>query len=263
MKQIVDWFQNHPELSVLATIAGLVGFPLGLWGLYIAIVSRKKNKLCFAASGNNLITGYVSKFSNLKISFNDNPVKTLSVSKILIWNGGNETIRRDDISDVSPLVISSHEDIFIYESSVIEFSEMANSVEIAQIDSQNIKIGFDYLDPGDGFVIQVIHSGESFAVLAISGKVKGVKNIRQLSLWRGKMYLPLMVVFFCLLFISTLLFSLLSPKVDSKSNTAWSYFEFVMFAVIIGSSFLATNKKMNSFVSNIFYRLPKWYKFDY
>src|SRR2546425_3910865 len=54
----------------------------------------------------NLVQDFTTKFTKLELLFGGKPIRTISVSKISIWNEGNETIHASDIADADRLRLS-------------------------------------------------------------------------------------------------------------------------------------------------------------
>jgi hypothetical protein len=65
--------------------------------------------------------------------------------------------------------------IKIFETSVIETSAAANNVGLTLVDHPIVgsAIGFDFLDPGDGAVFSVVHSGNKLTDIRLNGEIIG------------------------------------------------------------------------------------------
>jgi hypothetical protein len=124
-----------------------------------------------------LIKGYSSLFEKLEIQYGGQKIENLTVSKIVFWNNGNETIDRGDLA-IHPYIWPRIEGTNILDVKVITTSTVGNRFESIMLpDRRFIALSFDYLDAQQGAVIQVIHTGVSIAPLMIDGEVKGVKRI--------------------------------------------------------------------------------------
>ena len=86
---------------------GIIGLVLGIIGIVLSVRSVKKKEPVYSIRSNNLISGSVSTLSNLLISYKNQKIENLTVSKILFYNRGSETLRRHDIQTINPLKISS------------------------------------------------------------------------------------------------------------------------------------------------------------
>jgi hypothetical protein len=65
--------------------------------------------------------------------------------------------------------------IKIFETAVIETSAAANNVGLTLVDHPVVgsAIGFDFLDPGDGAVFSVVHSGNKLTDIRLNGEIIG------------------------------------------------------------------------------------------
>ena len=67
---------------------------------------RRYKQLAFYVTTWNLVQDFATKFTKLELLFGGKPIRTISVSKISIWNEGNETIHASDIADADRLRLS-------------------------------------------------------------------------------------------------------------------------------------------------------------
>src|SRR5688500_3410655 len=91
--------------------ADYIGYALAVLSLIYAYYHYRKGlkikEPVYSIKSNNLISGSTSTLENLNISYKDYKVENLTVSKILFYNRGAETINRQDIETINPLKISS------------------------------------------------------------------------------------------------------------------------------------------------------------
>jgi hypothetical protein len=100
-----------------------------------------------------------------------------TITKILFWNDGKETIRLDDIAQEDPLEINVAEDARILDIRAIQRKPPTNGFEVNLSDDQlSATLGFDYIDKDEGAVIQVIHTGRSGKEISLRGRVAGAGN---------------------------------------------------------------------------------------
>lgn len=105
---------------------------------------------------------------NLHIKYREKEVNELSTTYYTIWNGGNETIQKEDVVSSRPLTIRAVEGA-ILDAQIINASDESCMCNLETADD-SIVIRFDYFDPTDGVVLRIIHSGE---VSDLDGKIKG------------------------------------------------------------------------------------------
>jgi hypothetical protein len=161
-------------------VIGIVGVVLAIVGLIASYYFYKKSvrikEPVYSIKSNNLISGSASTLHNLNISYKKRRVKNLTVSKILFYNRGAETINRQDIATINPLKIAS-ETCTVLDASVLQVNNPANVFKvILEKGSQDVFIDFDYLDKNQGAVIQVVHTGLSSENIGLYGDIKGVEK---------------------------------------------------------------------------------------
>lgn len=130
---------------------------------------------------NNLISGYSSKYKNLELFYKKEKVESFTVSKILFFNRGAETIHHSDVSSLDQIQIlpSSGK---ILDVAILQVNNPSNDFSVNHDKSKDaVVVDFDYIDNNQGVVIQIVHTGSSFAPLKISGSIKGVKKVVELS----------------------------------------------------------------------------------
>lgn len=165
--QINDWFFSNlwSIISLIITIS---------FAIYFYFRSKKVKLPLYSHWSINIINELVNKFESLKMTYSGLPIENLTVTKILFWNGGNDTIDDQDISRVDPLKIHIKENYKILESNVLYSKNPANqfSVKTAN-DKSDAILKFDYLDKDEGGIVQLIHTGISDKDIEIQGTIKG------------------------------------------------------------------------------------------
>lgn len=99
----------------------------------------------------------------VEVRYRGNPVPRLTRSTIWIWNAGKKTVRRSDIAEHDPLRL-------VFDGQVLNCRIRKLSREVTRIRANieqepqgAILCQFDFLDPGDGGVFEVLHSGSDEA----------------------------------------------------------------------------------------------------
>ena len=131
--------------------------------------SRRVKRLCYAVTTANLIQDYSSKLSGLKIEYKGKNPSSLSVSKIVIWNDGNETINRADIAEADPLRIMIERGVELLDASFVGIIEPGNQFVL----DPGLLVSFNYLDKDDGATIQLVHTGTPESTIIFYGRIKG------------------------------------------------------------------------------------------
>src|SRR5690242_3696669 len=96
---------SNPWIVLATLIIGILGFPVGILGVYLTVRAWKRKTPKILKRSSNLVEGLSDRMSKVKILFNNAEVTNLTITKIAFWNAGNETISRDDITVAEPLII--------------------------------------------------------------------------------------------------------------------------------------------------------------
>jgi hypothetical protein len=166
---------------------GLLGFYVGLLSIIVSIVvgvyfyqrAKREKAPCWAIRTNNLIVGTKSKLPNIEITYNGQQVENISVSRLLFWNDGADTIDHSDMVRSSPLRIVGDNGATLLDATILRANNATNSFSVSSPTSENTcLLDFEYLDKGEGALIQVVHTGISSNDLKVVGAIKGVKSLR-------------------------------------------------------------------------------------
>jgi len=170
-----EWLKiitDNPYVTLGLLLLAVVTFILMILFYYR---SKRIKRPYYAVRSINLIQNFRSKLSSLKISYKDEQVENLTISNVAFWNGGKETIRENDITNVKPLKILLKEPYKILDAKIICSNNPANEISVGEVgsDGRTLLINFEYLDANEGFVLQIIHDGDSSYDLSVSGIIIG------------------------------------------------------------------------------------------
>jgi hypothetical protein len=161
-------------------LLGLVGIPLGI---FLHYRSKKERLPQYAVRNNNIIKGHKEKYPALKIHFEGHgeEISNLSISRLVMWNGGKETIKKQDV--VKPgITVQVKDGCKILDVSVVQFTTDKNKFTITKAqDKLSATIAFDYCDKDEGAVFQIFHTGTSYDDLTIAGTIMGVGEPKRVS----------------------------------------------------------------------------------
>lgn len=160
------------------TLLGWIGALFSLISLSLAVFfyfrSKKKTRIAFQSDFVSLVGNPVSVFPNeVEISFSGQIVPCISSNTIVIWNCGNQTISGDDLVNKDPLRLEVPDDNRILKYRVLKQTRDVNEWKFDQSDDKILNLTFDYLDPGDGISLEVIHTATG-RDLEVTGTVKGM-----------------------------------------------------------------------------------------
>lgn len=160
-----------------ADILNVLGFAVGVIGLGYSFYEAKKNRgfrLVYQYDGYGVIRNSQSNVPDgFEVSFHGVPIDNLILSKVFIWNKGRAPLRATDIAMSDPLKISFDETPDILHAKVSRSTRDANGVQISVDSGKKFgNVTFDFLDPKDGFVVDLWHIGSSIRPV-ISGTIIG------------------------------------------------------------------------------------------
>ena len=153
-------------IAFIATLCSIISIPLSIYYFW----KSKRFKAILFCSRSITVIEDMPEDERLKLYLGDRSIKRLVITKVAIWNAGNETIRSTDFIASNPLQISFIEPDTVIES-YLSYANKKSTEIVASLVSSNksILLGFEYLDPSDGMVLKVIHEGDSKESTYIEG----------------------------------------------------------------------------------------------
>jgi hypothetical protein len=156
----------------IGDILSYSGWGIGVIGLAVGVLSiPRRIKPLYAVTGNVV----VSKGSdpNIQVTYKGEAVPRVTRTRIAFWNGGRKTLRRSDISDAFPLAIRMPQGSTILDDKWIGAVGDRNGAHTARtVGVEQIDLGFQYLEPGQGFVAEVTHTHATWD-LVVDGDIVG------------------------------------------------------------------------------------------
>jgi hypothetical protein len=177
-------------LTFLANNAvGLVGIAItATLAYYFYIRGRRAKQPCWATRITRLVTDRVSALPGIDIRFNGEAIQQLAVSRVVFYNKGAETIRRADIPKTAPLRIVAADKVRMLGVSLLATNNAANASAVAfEANNTLADLTFDYLDQGDGLVVEVIHTGSEPTDIRMDGAIIGAKELRLVKLGTNRL----------------------------------------------------------------------------
>ncbi len=163
-------------LPILIGVAGIVAT--------VAVYSftRRAKEPTWSVRTTDVVTKRTGGLTGLAVTFNGQTVSDLSVSRIVIFNGGNDPIRRTDIAPAAPLSLTVPTDASMLDASIVAVSNSANRLTVGFDREKNTAlIDFDYLSKNEGAVVDVVHFGGTRATAAVTGVIIGASQLRYLN----------------------------------------------------------------------------------
>lgn len=174
MTKMIDVFNQNPWVIFLCFCIAILSLFLGIVFFF---ASRKKKDFRYSYNSNRLIKDFTQQIDGLNISYKTESIESLTVTKYVFWNKGNETINSSDFPSTSKLRIKIKGDFKILDSNIIFTKNETNNVKCELINNEEVLLTFDYLDKGEGFVVQLIHTSPNNKDLYVNGTIKGIGDI--------------------------------------------------------------------------------------
>jgi len=176
-----NFISANPELVAALGVIGTIGSIVLALLLYRFAKPRKL--LAYATRTFRILPQPSVQIPRLEVTYNSHAVKALSVTRLTIWNAGNESLRRADIPPAHPPVITVPDGINLFEGKIVERTSAANNVSLESVYEPVIGYGldFDFLDPGDGAVFHVVHEGTRLTDVRLTGELIGARIRRTLA----------------------------------------------------------------------------------
>lgn len=169
MNEILNWVNSTEWLNILYLV-------LALLSILVAIIQtrkvEKKKKIYYDVRSINVLSESLKEKGKIQVIYNKSKIEDLTISKILIWNGGNTPIRRDDIANRDPVTIQFTDQYDILNAEFVYKSSIANNFSMDLMDA-GIKVDFDFLDPKQGCLIKLAHTGNSSSDVILTGTIIG------------------------------------------------------------------------------------------
>ena len=162
----------------LGSLFGAAGLAFGVYQLY----RKHEPKLVYQYVGQRLIDDTPSVLSNaVSVFYKGEAVPRVSILKIILWNDGNLPIRGKDIVGSTGIFCTLSSDSRILSVEISKSTESRNEFEVrtAQDCENAMSFKFSYLNPGDGVLISILHTGSNSFVcfdVAAVGMSNGIRS---------------------------------------------------------------------------------------
>ena len=155
---------NLKELLSKAWLSGLFGLfggLIGVVGIVLFVATRSRSRIAAQINSLELVGGNSVLPDEIEFLFRGTKVPKVTLSRIAVWNSGNQTLTGDQIVDGDPLRIVTSEGSEILEASILKRTRQVNEFSCVRVNDvpNGAFCRFDYLDPQDGALIQIIHTG--------------------------------------------------------------------------------------------------------
>jgi len=162
-------------------LIGIIGILLTIIGIPVTFIvarrSRQRPDLRYLVDFDVLLRPTDQLFDEgLYMTLGPQKIDSLSRTRLAFWNQRGDTVRSADVLESDPLRLQFSSKDQPLQARVITMSRTQISLETT-LDSEFEScalINFDFLDAGDGGVVEVIHQGTEKPVLV--GTIRGAKS---------------------------------------------------------------------------------------
>ena len=158
-------------------IMGIIGGAIlsAIISFVFFVLSKRRRKISYTKHTYKVIMDELPKINELEIKYKGNDVTDLSYSQIEIINSGNETLELDDFPKSKHLSINTKGQFFINTPDELEIASSNNAItiDVIIISPQKIEINFDYFNPHDKIILNILHTND----INVNGNIKGGKLI--------------------------------------------------------------------------------------
>jgi hypothetical protein len=153
----MDALRDFLNQNWIGTLIGLCGTIIGI---VLAFAFAPRPRLAAQVNTLELVGPNAVLPHEIEFFFQGKKVPQVTLSKIAVWNIGNKTIQGHQIVNSDPVRIVISEGS-VLETVILHRTRAVNDFAcVLRSGSDNqIECRFDYLDVGDGALIQVIHTG--------------------------------------------------------------------------------------------------------
>ncbi|WP_213150463.1 hypothetical protein [Stutzerimonas balearica] len=180
-KQAFD-FLNQGWVGSLIGVAGILA------GLFFSYkFSRKSPRPAYQRSYLTLLGKEEDNLPDeVEVFYQGSKVERLTKSKIVFWNDGNEVLERSKFVSSDPVTVAFPQGTNILSYHVVKPTREVINFSVNKVLSENnsLRIEFDYLDPKDGAVIEILHDGAAKYPMitgSFMGVPKGIENYGSVS----------------------------------------------------------------------------------
>ena len=97
--------------------------------------------------------------SEITVQYRENPIPRLTSSTVWMWNSGKKTVRGADIVAHDPLQLHFGGEILDVRIKKVSRGVLRIAADTPEEIGGIVRCGFEFLDPGDGGVLEVLHTG--------------------------------------------------------------------------------------------------------
>jgi hypothetical protein len=171
-------FFNFMNQGWVGSLIGTVGIILGVVGIFSYRISKSIAKPSFQKSSLRLIGRDEDSLPDeVEVTYKGRKVERLTRTTLILWNNGTEVLDGNSIVENDPLRFEFSEGENILSYKILRRNNDANRLKIERCEGRaaQLSLDFDYLNPKDGAVIEILHDSIN-RYPSIKGSIKGVPS---------------------------------------------------------------------------------------
>ncbi|MGG1552939.1 hypothetical protein [Paenibacillus ferrarius] len=165
---------NFLNLGITGSIIGIVGIIFGFIFYRKSTIGPRPN---YQMASLRLLGKNSEEFNDgeVEILYLGEKVERVTKTQVAFWNSGTSLINGKDIVVSDPLRFNFEKESKVLSTSLISSTREVNQIELkVPSDCQSaVECNFEFLDPGDGFIFEVLHT-DTGKYPQLNGTIKGI-----------------------------------------------------------------------------------------
>jgi hypothetical protein len=141
---------------------------------YFYVKSKKEKVPRYAMVSNNIIRD-LPPMQELRVTYRGQIVENFTVTRVMFWNQGRETIRENDIAE--QLTIKPKGNYKILDARKTEDNNKPSQFDVSMTDDGLVRCKFLYIDKDQGCIIQVSHTGKESDDIEMTGTIMSARKL--------------------------------------------------------------------------------------
>ena len=176
LTSLIGRFNNSSWLNLIFLLLAVISIAISI---ILYLKNKRQKKPCYYFKQVDLIKNSLSEIRGIEIKYNDNPIQNLTMTRLVLYNKGNDTINKDDVAPKDPLRIMVGDECKILSSEIVYSQKEANNFSLRfDADNNQVLIDFDYFHRNEGIIVQLYHTGSEINKSPLKGTIKGVSEIQ-------------------------------------------------------------------------------------
>ena len=136
-----------------------VGIIVGIVGVVLTWRARRPNVVALQSHNVAMIGGGAVFPDDVEVQYRGTPVPKITSSTVWVWNAGKQTVKGSDIVAHDPLRLRFGGKVLNVRVKKVSRHVLRITAEASDEASETVSWGFEFLDPGDGGVLEVLYTG--------------------------------------------------------------------------------------------------------